>query len=67
MASDLIHAGANVSARRNDGATPIHVAVKNNQPRMTEVLVKAMANLSLLEVSRPGQAHSLIPLVKLSP
>lgn len=50
MAKDLIDAGADLNAHRNDGFTPLHVAVKNNQPRMTDVLVKAMADLSAKEV-----------------
>lgn len=50
VARDLVNAGANVNAQRNDGFTPLHVAVKNNQPRMTDVLVKAMSSLSIQEV-----------------
>lgn len=44
IAKELIHAGADLYAQRNDGFTALHVAAKNNQPRMTEVLVKAMKN-----------------------
>lgn len=51
IAKDLIYAGADLYAQRNDGFTALHVAVKNNQPRMTEVLVKAMKkNLRIQEV-----------------
>lgn len=51
VAKDFIAAGADVNAQRNnDGFTPLHVAVKNNQPRMTEVLVNAMADLGMQEV-----------------
>lgn len=53
MAKDLINAGADVNAKRNDGFTPLHVAVKNNQPRMTELLVKYMTDLDVQEVN-PG-------------
>lgn len=50
IAKDLISAGANLYAKRNDGFTALHVAAKNNQPRITEVLVDAMDDLDLKEV-----------------
>ncbi|CAN0370724.1 unnamed protein product, partial [Ectocarpus sp. 8 AP-2014] len=50
IAKDLISAGANLYAKRNDGFTALHVAAKNNQPRITEVLVDAMNDLDLQEV-----------------
>lgn len=59
VAKDLVDAGANVNAQRKDGFTPLHVAVKNNQPRMTDVLVKAMSSLSIQEVIN-GVSHDLL-------
>lgn len=53
VAKDLIDAGADVNVqRRNDGFTPLHVAAKNNQPRMIDLLVGATADLNVQEVRR---------------
>ena len=46
----LISGGANLYAQRNDGFTALHVAAKNNQPKITEVLVEAMDDLGVQEV-----------------
>lgn len=55
IAKDLIAAGANLYAKRNDGFTALHVAAKNNQPRITEVLVDAMDDLDMKEVKYTPQ------------
>ncbi len=46
----LISAGANLYVQRNDGFTALHVAAKNNQPKIAEVLVEAMDDLGVQEV-----------------
>ena len=46
----LISSGANLYAQRNDGFTALHVAAKNNQPKITELLVHAMDDLGIQEV-----------------
>lgn len=46
----LISGGANLYAQRNDGFTALHVAAKNNQPKITEILVEAMDDLGVQEV-----------------
>lgn len=47
---NLISGGANLYAQRNDGFTALHVAAKNNQPKITEILVEAMDDLGTQEV-----------------
>lgn len=50
ITKSLVSAGANLYTQRNDGFTALHVAAKNNQPKITEVLVEAMGDLGIQEV-----------------
>lgn len=46
MVEVLLKAGANVNAKDNEGATPLHYAAMNDATKLAELLLKAGANVN---------------------
>ena len=49
MASQLLHANANVHAVDNDGDTALHIAAMNGRARVADVLLQANASTTAVD------------------